>query len=133
MKKTLVLMLALAVVATGCFGAAARDNVLLPAMNLAWEGVEKSIHAGITDASDAGDINQATVDVLLQQATALKQTLADGDREGLRAVDWPSLQGYALRGVTARATRGEIGVTVAKILMERISQFNKSYIKALER
>lgn len=133
MKKTTVLCFVLAVIAVGCFGKLARDNVLLPAMELAWPGVQNSIAAGITDASDAGDINQEQVDLLLSEASRMSDVLAAGDREALAGVDWPTLNNYATRGVAARVLLGEIGPNGAKLFLRRIAEFNKAYFKALER
>lgn len=133
MKKTTVLCLVLAVIAVGCFGKLARDNVLLPAMELAWPGVEKSVVAGIKDASDQNEINQEQVSVLLNETSRLGDVLVAGDRKALSSVDWPTLNNYATRGVAARVLLGEIGPNGAKLHLRRIAEFNKAYFKAMER
>jgi hypothetical protein len=117
----------------GCFGSMARDNVLVPAMALAFDGVEKSVHAGIADAVATNDIHPETAAILLSEMDRLHGAIAAGNREALRGIDWPSLNAYATRGVAARVTKGELGVNGAKLHLRRVAKFNEAYFKALQR
>jgi len=130
MRRLALLLIVTALVA-GCFGGLARDHVLVPAMALAFDGVEKSVHAGIADAVAAKELNTETAGILLAEMERLHAAIAAGDREALRGVDWPTLNTYATRGVTARVTKGELGVNGAKLHLRRIAKFNEAYFKAL--
>ena len=133
MKRHMILCLVLALVFAGCFGSMARNHVLMPSMALAFDGVEKSVHAGIADAVATNDVHTETAAILLSEMERLHVAIASGDREQLRGVDWPSLNAYATRGVAARVTKGEIGVNGAKLFLRRIAKFNEAYFKALQR
>jgi len=114
---------------TACAGTRARDNVLLPAMQLAWPGVAKDVEHGVVDGEQQGDLNAASADVLRAGAASMGAALEVGDRFEVLAVDWASLRGMALRGIVVRVARGEIGAGVAGSLRERVAQFNASFLK----
>lgn len=109
MRKMMAVAMLVALAA--CAGPQAREHVLMPAMRVAWEEIAPTV-------SDPQPMTQA---------------LESGDRWALLAVDWPSLLIEAMADVDRRLAEGEIGPTVAKLLRERLLQFNDAYIKVTSR
>jgi hypothetical protein len=89
-----------------CAGTTAREEVLLPAMRVAWPAIAESVELA------GGD------------PTPMTLALEDGLVEG---VDWPSLMIYAHEGVDIRLAAGEIGPNGAKIFRKRILAFDDAF------
>lgn len=102
---------ALLLLAAACAGLAARDHVLLPALQDAWPSVAREIDAGHPDA--------ATVAIKDQADGALKA----GDKIRIGAVSWPILRTAAEAGVAEMVRAGTVSPGVAGSLRERDRQF----------
>lgn len=100
-----------AVIATSCAGTKARENVLMPAMALAWS----TVIAPHAERGGADVVQLDNVQVLLDS----------GDRDAAAAIAaaWLSLREDALRGIDLRLAVGEIGPNGANVFRETVRQF----------
>lgn len=113
-----------ALLVCACAGLKARENALLPAMQVAWPPIAQQVERGIQeDPSNAEHLRLEAQEM----ADALQATSVDL----LRDVDWPALQQSAVIGINARVSSQEITSGVAGSLLERVSQFNNAYVKAI--
>ena len=99
---------------SSCAGAAARANVLLPAMQADWQSIRVAV-----------DRQVATVDDLAQRqaVVAADAAMATGDPVAIAAVPWPLLDDAHEADVVRRIAAGEISPGVADSLRERLRQF----------
>ena len=122
-----LLLVALMVAATpSCLSQRARDEALLPAMNLAWTGVRADLERGLDDAVEDGDlVDRASLDLLVVQ---LEEALDSGSRGQLLLVPWAStLLPYAERGIQDRIDDGQMSDMVAESLRERLRNFTVGF------
>lgn len=106
---------------TACAGVAARDNGLMPAVQLAWPGVKEDLDIGI---AAAGAPPQNVVEAEARLDTAIKA----GDRPGVKLDDWRLIRGLVPMGVSDRLQKGVIGQAVAESLMERVIRFDAALV-----
>jgi hypothetical protein len=138
-NRNAIVAIALAafIVAQGCasiFGRAgveSREHVLLPAIEQAWPAVSMDIASGVNDAQAKGDLTStAAVDLFDRTADWGVELSAESPRVSemvaLRARDWSEFMFYAVRGIAARESAGEIGPAVAVELQERINRFDEA-------
>ena len=118
------------VILCACVGTAARDNVLLPTMVVAYPGVAEAAAFGINADETLSDEAKATLN---EQVEFLGTLLREKNREELTTVDWPELMRYSLAAVAAWETEGRVGPGVADSLRERILKFDEAYRKAVIR
>lgn len=134
--KNLLTVALVALMATSCLSAKARDEALLPAASLAWgnsdAGVRSDLERGIADAVEDGDLLDSSVlDALVLQ---LDEVLGlGGSRVLLRQIPWePTLRSYAARGIQDRVDDGEISQPIADLsYTERLNQFSLAFAQLL--
>ncbi len=108
----------------GCAGAAARENVDLPALRLAWPGVAANAEAGIVADLAAAKLTQSAADALRASAKALEASLAAGDHAALAAVPLGALETEAQHGIDAQLAAKTIGAAGAAIMRVRVTNFH---------
>lgn len=121
--KRLALGLAAVVMLAGCAGLAARENVLIPAMKMAWVGISNDIDVGISKLT----VDQAYV--IRVQQLRMGTALDAGSIEGILSADWRLLRRVAEKGILVRVQRGEIGPKVARSLHERLVMFTHALLE----
>lgn len=131
MKNVLLLVAALAMAA--CSGLSARQEALLPAMKLAWQGVSADVGRGVEESATAQRI--APEVAAAQRADVEKMTAAldAGSAIEVAKVAWPPLKESAEFGLAQRVSRGEISTGVSGSLTERLKNFGESLKVFLER
>lgn len=99
---------------SSCAGAAARDNVLLPAMQNDWQSIRPAV-----------DRQVSTVDDLAQRQAlvAADAALQTGDPVAIAAVPWQLLDDAHEADVARRIAAGELSSGAADSLRERLVQF----------
>jgi L-serine deaminase len=105
----------------------AREEALIPAMQMAWQHMQPEIEAGIQLQPEAAR------EALRASRDAMSDALESGDRFQVGAQDWAQLSTLAIAGVNAQMTAGEIGPGVAASLLERIANFNEAYLLLVTR
>ena len=115
--RNAIASLALLVITAACTGVAARNEALIPAMEVAWVNIQEDVRAGA--AVEGVDVEPTIF--------AMTEALASGDRYQVLAVDWASMRTLAITGITSQVTNGEIGPGVAASLIERITNFDDAY------
>ena len=127
MKKLLLVTL---VTLSSCLSNQAKDNALMPAMELAWgnsqAGVRSDLERGIADALDDGDLVESIgVNAIVAD---LEDAISSGDRSALRIIPWAStLLPYAERGIQDRVDDGEMSDMIAESLRERLRNFTVGF------
>jgi len=111
------------VIAVGCAGQTAREEVLVPAMRLASHGIEIDAEAGVnTLPAEIREANRAIVERFFG-------IIREGDDAGIRldAIgSWGRVRELAELGVRAKLEDEIIGDEVASLLLGRISDFDKA-------
>lgn len=108
-----ILMVVAMLAAVACSGVTARENVLLPAMRLAWPQVQADAMVAPTAAETA-------------QIEAMTRALATGTVAAVKAVHWPQIQTAATRGIDKQVQDGQISEGVSGSLRERLKNFAES-------
>lgn len=105
-----------------CAGVIARDNIMLPAMSIAYDnGIYDNIIAGAEQESPATRVK------LISLADRMGEALRSGDIAAVLRIDWPALQALAIVGIDIRRGLGSIGPGVAMSLQERVRLFHRSF------
>jgi hypothetical protein len=115
--KNLLLSVVLAITMTSCIASKARENALLPAMNLAWPGVHADIERGVADAQLP---DRSMVDF---EIVKIEVALDSGLAADFRVVSWGVLEPFGQRGINDRIADGEMSEMVAESLRERLRNF----------
>ena len=123
------LMLALA----ACSGLSARQEALLPAMRLAWQGVETDVRAGIEESVLAQRVTPTVADAQRADVAKLGDGLTAGNPATVATVAWAPLAESANFGLDKRVERNEISTGVAGSLRERLRNFGEGLTVFLER
>lgn len=128
------LVFALGLLALGaCTGLSARQEALLPALRLAWPGVETDVRSGIEESALSNRLPPPAIEVQRSALARLGQALAAGDPPTLATVDWTALSDSANHGLNQRVARGEISLGVSGSLRERLRNFGEGLSVFLER
>lgn len=127
------LMLALTLALAACSGLTARQEALLPAMKLAWAGVEADLSRGIEESLLAQRIEPTAADAQRQAVVRLGGGLAAGNPATVASVAWAPLAESARFGFDQRVSRNEISTGVAGSLSERIRLFGDGLVVFSER
>ena len=124
--KNLFLSVVLMLGMTSCIASKARENSLLPAMNLAWTGVHADIERGVSDAIQDGDLtDRIQIDF---EIVKLEVALESGLASDFRTVSWlDTLEPYGRRGIEDRVADGEMSDMVAESLRERLRNFTAGF------
>lgn len=117
MKKLRRILPFLFLILVACAGATAREEVLLPAMEMAWPTVRAQVADQLLHAPD--DAATATL-------AAADQALATGNPAAFAAVDWATIDAAAEASIARRELAQEIGPDVAVLLRERLLQFRNA-------
>lgn len=128
--KILALVATLFLVA--CAGMQARENVLMPAMKIAWVNISKNVEQGITRSLATDDITQVEAAGLRSEIIAMDSALASGIPVKVADVNWHRLHQIAKVGIQGRYDDDEIGFAVKKILMQRLERFHEAYVTLLK-
>ena len=125
MKRALIAITlgAVLMLSAACAGVKARENVLMPAMSMAWTVVVTPLVERSLAADPPSDAETAAIrDGLLK----VRDLLDSGDVDKASAIQevWRIVWPMAIAGVRARIDAGEIGVNGGAILMETLRQFN---------
>lgn len=94
------------VAASGCVGTKTRTEVLMPAIQQAWVGMQADV--------PEGDVR-----------TQFAQAVAQGDTYTLGLL-WPSVQQLALDGIQRRVDAGSVSTGVAASLIERVNVMDEA-------
>lgn len=116
-----------------CAGMTARQEILLPAMRVAWEGVSADIQRGIDAASAANEITVEKAHVLTSEKTKMAESLNNGDAFSMSAVAWNDLVLMANRGIRDRVEKGEMSPAVSPSLEERVRNFTAARLEFTSR
>lgn len=119
----------------GCSaGQIARDEVLMPAIMLAADGVKSDCYRGITDAVADGDLEQAAADEIHIRGAGFWWVIAERDRDGIveRFPVWVELRPYGERGIQDMVDDIEIGVAGAASRIERLDLFEEALYRLAE-
>lgn len=114
---------------SACAGVQARENVLVPAMKVAYANVAKDVERGVTNALALEDITPAAAAELRKLSADMTAALDVGTVAAVLAVNWHKLETIATIGIE---TSG-FGPTVKKILRQRLAKFTESYSKLVVR
>jgi hypothetical protein len=126
--------LALAALAlAACSGLTARQEALLPAMRLAWQGVSADVSRGIEESALAQRIEPTAADAQRAAVTKLGEALASGSPVAVASVAWAPLAESGEFGLQRRVALGELSTGVAGSLRERLRNFGDSIPVFLER
>lgn len=104
---------------TACAGTKARENMLVPAMQVAWPRIEAVAMLAATEA-------EAPVVV------AFGAAVVSGDPERIAALPFEPVRVLALQGVAARLADGTLGQFGAGSYRESIRLFNEAWLKLRE-
>jgi hypothetical protein len=125
MKNKLSAILVLLVL-TACAGLTARQEVLLPALQMAWPGVSESVTAGIESGRTTERLTDPEAAMLAGARDATSVALDSGDAAALAVVPWLPLRDEANAGIAHRIAEGEISTGVGESLKERVRQFTEA-------
>lgn len=125
-KRITGIFLALALLGS-CAGIKARDEVLLPAMSVAFQGIAQDVLRGAQYLPEADRLRAEA------EVEQIRVALETGDRRALTLLDWTWLHGIALDGIGLRIMAHDIGPGVAASLIERLAMFSASWEIAVAR
>lgn len=128
-----VFMSAMLLVAAACSGLSARQEALLPAMKLAWQGVSADVGRGVEESATAQRITPEVAAAQRSAVSTMTSALEAGNVVGVASVAWPPLKESAEFGLAQRVSRGEISTGVSGSLTERLKNFGESLKVFLER
>ena len=131
MKIRTTTLALVAILFSACAGTKAREELLMPAMKVAWIAISKNVEQGIDAALDTADITPVEAAGFRSEIIAMDSALASGDPLRAADVNWHRLRRLAAQGIEARRARGEIGWGVSKILNDRLAKFHEAYIALL--
>lgn len=100
--------------AAGCAGAAARQNVQLPAMRAAWEAIKiEATREANAQQSEPGLAAVGKADAAMTEGTAA----------AIASAPWPTVDALALGDIQRRVDTGAIGPGVGDSLREELRLF----------
>ena len=127
MRKFIIIMLLVA----SCAGLSAREEILMPAMKIAWIAISKNVEQGIEAALSTEDIDMNEAAGIRSEIIAMDSALASGNPMRVADVNWHRLRRIAEQGIEARRLEGEIGYGVARLLKSRLQKFHEAYVALL--
>lgn len=130
--RNLFMSLGLLVLAA-CSGLSARQEALLPAMRLAWPGVETDVRNGLYEAALDQSLESFDSAMKRLELDRLGEGLAEGNPAVIGSVAWSPLEEIGNFGLTQRVSRNEISAGVADSLRERLRNFGEGLTVFLER
>lgn len=116
--KRLVVVGIISLMILGC-ATLAQQNVLLPAMEKAWDGIHQDIEMAIEFLPEADQpVAQAGLE-------AFDRAFRTGDLDGAMS-RWTTLAELCMDGIAHRVEIGEIGPGVAESKLERLRMFRRA-------
>lgn len=131
MKKTIPVLLLLAFLQS-CVSTAARENVLLPAMRIAFSGISEEIEAGLNDAHAKEEITAVELGRLLNLRDAFADGLKAGEASLVPVENWATLKIYADRGIRVMVAAGDMEEAALPIVTARRLQFEAAVTVLLQ-
>lgn len=131
MKLRTTIALLGALLFSSCAGMTARQEILMPAMKVAWIAISKNVEQGIEAALSTADIDDVEAAGIRSEIIAMDSALASGDPLRVADVNWHRLKRIAEQGIASRSSSGVIGWTVARILLDRLNKFHEAYVALL--
>ena len=128
---TTMAVLTALLLSSACAGLKAREEILMPAMKIAWRAISKNVEQGIEASLATADIDAVLAAGIRSEIIAMDSALASGDPLRVADVNWHRLKRMAEAGINARRASGEIGYGVAQILLERLKKFHEAYVALL--
>lgn len=140
MTRTLLAAMTL-LISVSCAGVEAREEVLTPAMAVAWTNVSGDVSNGIRIAEAGGALDPTDAAAARATAAEIGTALDSLDRSALLPLDWESLRALAASGIDTRAVLSaelpegvsHIGIGVAGSLHNRLNLFDRAMRVVLER
>lgn len=120
MRSVLGIFLA-ALMLQACAGKQARNNVLYPALRVAYEDMQEYIAIGLADGVESEEIVEGVAEARRRDSVTLGLMLDNEDSAA--ASFWFSLRPWAFRGVDKLLEDEEISEGVAEEIRESIDQF----------
>ena len=127
MKNVLMALVTVFTLAA-CAGAPARQEILLPTMEVAWEGVREDIVAGQEFLTDP-TMNE----VVDRELADFDMVFETGDRVGLLTVNWGLLYNVAMAGINERVSRGDFSQGLGMSKAERLNLFTQALGRIVEK
>lgn len=128
-----VSLLVVTLTMAACSGLSARQEALLPAMKLAWQGVSTDVSNGVNESLTATRITAEVAAAQRADVSKMTAALDAGSAIEVAKVAWPPLKESAEFGLAQRVSRGEISTGVSGSLTERLKNFGESLKVFLER
>ncbi len=120
-----------ALLASSCAGLTAREEILMPAMKVAWIAISKNVEQGIEYGLFSSEIDASEAAGIRSEIIAMDRALASGDPLRVADVNWHRLRRIAAQGIDWRRQQREIGYGVAYILNQRLGKFHEAYVALL--
>lgn len=121
---------------SSCLGPKVDTVALFEPAALAWPAVEEDVEFGLAAAEEENveDVPaiKASIDKGRYHCEELGAALLSKDRSRLRLVPWPSLEGWAIAGISSELSAGAIGPGVAESLREQLSKFSAVILRLQE-
>ena len=111
-------------ISSACAGLTARQEILIPSMEIAWVNVSRDCERGIQLALDSEDITPVQAAGLRSEIIAMDSALQARDILKVADVNWHRLHQLALTAIEER----DIGYNVKKILKLRLTKFHEAYV-----
>lgn len=131
-----LLLCSAAVIASlsGCFAARARDHILMPAVQLASEGIFEDAQAGVEDAVIDEDMTEAEAGAVMAEMAGLRFAIVEADRQAMADMigTWEEMFPLVERGINAQLESGMIGPNGALSKLERLANYDESIRKVVE-
>ena len=128
-----ILVLFAAGLLASCAGQAARENVLLPAMRMAWPEVRADVDVGAPLLGLDGSGANLTA-IALREADELGAALGAEDAIAAAAgVEWPFVETAALAGIDERVRLGRLGQGGKENRVEQVRQFGARLAQLVRR
>lgn len=124
MKNYLSGLALLTLLLTSCVGTRARNETLLPAMELAWPGVVTDFGNGVQDGIADGDLTEEAAAGLMEMADTMGAAIEARETGVIITLPWESqMRVWAVRGIQSEVDAGRLGPNGAMILLQRVANF----------
>ena len=114
-----------AILLPACAGFTARQEVLIPAMQIAYESIRPDVMRGISHEPEERHAILVSIELDFYEA------LSAGDIDALAAIPFHTLELLALDGIDRRLQAGDLHPAVVKILIRQLDKFHEAYVKVV--
>lgn len=131
---SVALLLCATAVLSGCFAARARDHILMPAVQLASDGVFEDAQAGVEDVVMDGEMTEVDAAAFMAEMAGLRIAIELADRQAMADMigTWEEMFPLVQRGINAQLSSGMIGPNGALSKLERLANYDESIRKVVE-